>query len=68
MAWTQAELDSLEEAIAKGYLRVQYQDRVVWYRTLDEMLQIRNEMRKALGQVKKGDRFFVKTAKGICNE
>ena len=66
MAWTQIELDKLDAAIAKGVLKVKYIDREVIYRSLNEMLKIRNEMKKELGQVAKGARILVETSKGIC--
>jgi len=65
-AWTQEMLTALEEAIAKGVLIVKYQDKEIRYRTVDEMFKIRNEMKKALGLVNKGDRLRVKTYKGLC--
>jgi predicted DNA-binding transcriptional regulator AlpA len=38
MAWTQAEIDALKTAIAKGEKQVTFADRSVTYRSLDEML------------------------------
>jgi len=64
-SWTMEQLTALEEAIAKGVLEVKYQDKEIRYRTLNEMLILRNEMRKALGCVKKISRVFVKTNKGL---
>lgn len=49
MAWTQADLDALNKSIANGTLSVSYADRRVQYRTLDEMLKIRNLMTVELG-------------------
>ena len=65
-AWTQEMLTALEEAIAKGVLIVRYQDKEIRYRSLDEMMKIRNEIRKSLGLVDKGGRLRVKTNKGLC--
>ena len=48
-AFTQADLDALEQAIASGQLEVRIGDRKVVYRTLDEMLKIRTMMRSSLG-------------------
>ncbi len=42
-------LKRLEEAIARGVLVVQYEDRRTQYRDLDEMLRIRALMRGELG-------------------
>lgn len=49
MAWTQEQLDAIEAAIADGSLEVEYRDRRVKYRSLDEMFKIRNMIRDALG-------------------
>lgn len=49
MAWTQAQLDNLEAAIAEGALVVQYEDRKVTYQSLGDMLKLRKMMRVALG-------------------
>ena len=54
MAWTQTQLDALEEAIAQGSLSVQYGDKRVQYRSLDEMLRLRDLMRKELGKITAG--------------
>lgn len=47
MPFTQAQIEALEKAIAEGTLRVKYQDREVTYRSLEEMLQILNIMKKS---------------------
>lgn len=49
MAWTLKDLDELKAAIAEGALSVQYQDRRVQYRSLEEMRSIRREMERELG-------------------
>jgi hypothetical protein len=53
MAYTQADADALRKAIAQGASRVQFQDRSVTYRSLDEMRQIlaliENELAGAVG-------------------
>jgi len=49
MAWTQTQLDALDVAIVSGSLRVRYSDREVMYRSLDEMIRIRDLMRADLG-------------------
>lgn len=49
MAWTQDQLDALEEAIASSTLKVKYADKEVTYRSLDEMLKVRDMMRADLG-------------------
>lgn len=47
--FTQEALDALEEAIAHGALRVKYTDKEVTYRSLADMLQLRDLMRRCLG-------------------
>lgn len=44
MSWSQTDLDALNTAIATGTLSVRYSDRQVTYRSLSEMLTIRNLM------------------------
>lgn len=49
MSWTQADLDAINTAIASGTSRVKYADREVQYRSLDELTQIRDAIRRDLG-------------------
>lgn len=49
MAFSQEQLDALEESLAEGTLIVKYADKQVTYRSLDEMLRLRNVIRQALG-------------------
>ena len=49
MAYTIEQLTALEAAIAEGALTVKYQDKLVQYRSLDEMIRIRKLMRDDLG-------------------
>lgn len=49
MAFTQAHLDAINEAIAAGTLEVQYTDRRVKYHSLSEMLRIRSLILQELG-------------------
>lgn len=49
MAYTQTQLTALEEAFAQGVLEVQYSDKKVTYRSLDEMKQIIETIKKSLG-------------------
>lgn len=48
-AFTQAQLNALEEAIATGATAITYEGKRVEYRNLDEMMRIRDTMRAALG-------------------
>ncbi|MDZ4678406.1 MAG: hypothetical protein SGI74_12955 [Oligoflexia bacterium] len=66
MSYTSDQLTALELAISQGALRVKYADKEVIYRSLDEMLRIRDLMRKDLGVIKSGEgnRFYMTTSKG----
>ncbi len=46
MAWTASDLEEIEKAIKTGTLRVKYSDREVQYRSLEEMLKIRDLIAK----------------------
>lgn len=46
--YTQEQYDSLVAALAEGVKQVQYSDKMVTYRSLDEMLRLKLEMEKAL--------------------
>jgi hypothetical protein len=48
LAYSLAQLDALEAAIATGTLRVTAEGRTIEYRSLAEMKQIRDDMRGAL--------------------
>ena len=69
MAWTQADLDALNESIADGALVVSYQDKTTRYRSLDEMLRLREmmqgEIKKTAGQVKTTRRRFSIRGRGF---
>jgi hypothetical protein len=51
MAWTQADLDALNEAIISGAQTVAYESKTVTYRSLDDMLRLQNIIMIALGLV-----------------
>jgi hypothetical protein len=67
MAWTQAQLDAVEAAIASGELTVRFGDRTVTYRSMDELLQARGVIKDSMA-AESGtatDRFsFAQTSKG----
>ena len=64
--FTDAQLKSLEAAIATGALMVRYADKTVTYRSLDEMLKVREIMRKALGYVSgQSGRIYLEHDKGL---
>lgn len=48
MSFTQKHLDAVEAAIARGEKTVRYNDRTVEYRTVDELLKAREEIRTSL--------------------
>lgn len=49
--FTTEQLETLTRAIAQGVLRVRYEDREETYRSMAEMIALRNEMRRELGLV-----------------
>lgn len=70
MAWTQDDLDAIDKAIKTGATKVSYSgdggSRSVEYRSLDEMIKIRNIMRVELGQVvANGGRILASFSKGL---
>lgn len=65
MAYTQTDLEKLEASIKQGVLTVKYKDHEVTYRSLDEMLQLRDLMRKELNLVPRTNRIFAKFSKGL---
>jgi hypothetical protein len=62
--WTQADLATLEAAIASGTRHVQYGDKSVTYQTIEQMLRARSEIISALsgGSPRK---FFATYSKGL---
>jgi hypothetical protein len=57
MAFTQAQLDALESSIATGSMSCEFDGKRVQYRSLDEMMRIRETIRRALGLTGSGKRF-----------
>jgi hypothetical protein len=49
MAYTSEQVTALEEAIATGALEVQYTDKRVKYRSIDDMIKVLNLMKRELG-------------------
>lgn len=63
--WTLEHLRILEEAIATGVKRVEYNDRTVVYNAIDDMLKARTLIRRCLGLEKKGGgRLLCDSSKG----
>lgn len=66
MAWTQTDLDALEVAIKSGTLRVKYETKEVTYRSLDELLKIRDLIKKELGLTSGAtNRVYASHSKGL---
>jgi hypothetical protein len=53
MAWTQAQLDELEFAIASGAKKVKYADREVEYNSTADMLKLRDRIARSLESPKR---------------
>lgn len=58
MAYTTTDLSNIESALAEGVLTVSVAGRTVTYRSLSEMMQIREIIRTELGQVDNGGTTF----------
>ena len=66
IGFTQENLEKLENSIAQGVKTVKYTDKEVTYRTLEDMLKIRDIMRKELGIIEcRGNRKLAQTSKGL---
>lgn len=67
MAWTQTQLDALNEALALGVTEVRYADgKTVKYRSIDEMLNIKAQMEGELGlTAARTTRKYASTSKGL---
>lgn len=50
MAYTQADLDAIQDALASGALTVKHRDRQVTYRSLVELEKIEAKIKAQLGQ------------------
>lgn len=48
MAWTEADIAVLDAAIKQGTVKVKFADREITYRSLDEMLKLRDLMTKSV--------------------
>lgn len=54
MAFTQKHLDAIEEAMTSGTLTVEYDGKRVTYRSMDELMRVRDEIRRSLAPGKTG--------------
>ena len=64
--FTTLDLEALETALAKGVKTVKYTDKEITYRSVDEMLKIRDLIRNCLGGDQRGLRRVAQTNKGLC--
>lgn len=64
MAYTQTELDALRAAIAEGVLKVEYGDKKVEYRSLNEMIRIKKMMEAELEGLPAEKRTYASHSKG----
>lgn len=48
MAYTQTDLQRIEKAIATGTLEVEYADKRIKYRSIEELITARNEIQRSL--------------------
>lgn len=62
--YTQEQLTALTEAISLGATSVQYADKKVEYRSLNEMLRLKNTMEAQLGIGKTNRRKYVEYTRG----
>lgn len=69
MAFTLAQLDALDAAIATGTTQVTYGNKIVMFKSTKEMLEVRNLMIKelGLGVDNNGGRKYGEFNKGINN-
>lgn len=59
MGFTQADLDAVRAAIARGERSVQFQDRTVSYRSMDELLRAEERIAGALATERSKQSFGV---------
>ena len=66
MSFTESQLTALEKAYAEGVLEIKYGDKTIKYRTLNEMRQAINDIKKSLGgSYKKKTRLTAVFSKGL---
>jgi len=58
MAYTKEQLEALEDAISQGVTSVSYNGKTITYRSLSEMIKIRDNMRSELGVSAKKPRSY----------
>ncbi|MDQ7981359.1 hypothetical protein QYH69_29435 [Paraburkholderia sp. SARCC-3016] len=69
MAYTQADLDRIRRAIARGETEVRQGDRMVQFRSVDELLKVKRAIEDELGTTAGGQRrstsSLVRARKGV---
>jgi hypothetical protein len=65
MAYTLEQLQTLEDAIAQGVNQVMYGNKMVIYRSVDDMIKVRNMMRVELGLTPPTIRLKANHTKGL---
>lgn len=65
MAYTQAQLDAIRATIARGELRVDYADRSVTYRSIEELLQAEQRIAAALNTTGRPKQAYGTSSKGL---
>lgn len=66
MEWTEEHLSALNAAIILGVKRVEYHDKIVEYRSLDDMMKIRRLIMLSLGLLGgKTGRVYASVSKGV---
>jgi hypothetical protein len=65
-SYTQADYDAISAAIAEGVTEVRMGDRTVRYRSLNEMMRVKQMMARELGLVRRPNRTFATFRKGLA--
>lgn len=66
MAFSLSDLDKLEAALASGAREVEYNDRTVKFRSIKELKEAIQVVKKQLGLVKAGGSLLCNPSKGTC--
>lgn len=66
MAYSQAQLDGIRNAIATGELSVEYQGRRVVYRSIEDLLRAEEHIAAALSTTPRSKQSFGSASKGLC--
>ena len=68
MAWTQADLDTLEAAMVSGQRRVRLNGREVEYHSIDQMVKARDLIQSSINResgVRRPTAYRARTSKGL---